>query len=366
MTADTASPEPPATAPVVVVYQNPDFVVGLLQAILNDGILESIERESEATSTTTDSESGERGGQLGGKGGVPGVAGADGSASLKRLRENANTAANTTAQRMRLVFSQTYYFNVLRQKLQAQNLISNISSLEDARKASPGDIVEFSTTFRANEINAVLDIANPDLVATVTRYVMLRQTNREMRDIDDHQALAKQREIGLARAADAAELSSAIAAALRKDFRSEHTREFYGLIAEGALNDEGHDDQSERTPDLTAVTVCETEYFRTQDPDRLLDGRFTVLGKVVSTVGADVPVLQRNKLLDRINPDFLSGLFENLDSGVNNEGRAQRLTGVANDDADVDAEGLSYYVDMQFSATVAGESFAVLPIAIYA
>ena len=38
------------------------------------------------------------------------------------------------------------------------------------------------------------------------------------------------------------------------------------------------------------------------DPNRILAGRFTVLGKAVSAVEDDVPVLARNKVLNRVRP----------------------------------------------------------------
>lgn len=388
-TTDTTGTTDPI--PAVVVYQNPYFVSGILQAILKDGLIESIERDAGTTSSATTTENKDRGATLSGKGGLPGVASGDAGATLKNVRDNATSDANTSAQRMRFTYSQTYYFNVLRRVLTEQQLIHPVATLDDAHAIKPGDIVEFSTTFRANEINAVLDIANPELVATITKYAMLRQTDKEMRNMDTHEAIIKQRTLGEQHAGDAAELASAIAGALRKDFRSEYTREFYGLIAAGG--DDGNDpvdgtdsdsvegtsadadsDSAETSSDLTAVTVCETEHFRTQDPDRLLDGQFTVLGKVVSTVGVDVPVLARNKLLDRINPDFLAGMFNQFDR-INDDPRAQQLGGYTpTDDDDDDGEGAAaddtdddpYIVDLRFSATIAGSSFSVLPIAIYA
>jgi hypothetical protein len=78
----------------------------------------------------------------------------------------------------------------------------------------------------------------------------------------------------------------AITQAIRIDFRSDATQEYFGAIGDGADK-------------VTAVVICESDQFLVADRDRLVDGVFTVFGKVTTRVENDVPLLQRNKLLYR-------------------------------------------------------------------
>lgn len=357
--APTSSP-----APVVVVYQNPDFVSGLLQHLLGAGLLESAETEEHETASNADNASSTRAGRSGVKVGAFGQ-GFELGGDLQRVRDQIQADETRRAQRLKYVFSQAYYLNYLRHLLATQGRITKVRAYADAAELAPGDLVEYSCYFQANEINAVLDIATPELVSSVTKYVMLERNRKELRDIpgDDHQALVAHRTIGEQHANDAAELGSAIAHALRQDFRSEHTREFYGFIDAAGVDDadvheepqaEAHEDK-EDTHDLTAVTVCDAIHFRTPDPDRLLDGQFTVVGKVISSLAADVPVLDRNKLLDRVDPEFLEATLAEV--STRSEDSSQRVAGTG-----YTGPG----INLQFSARIAGSSFAVLPIAIYA
>ncbi|OZF42717.1 hypothetical protein [Rhodococcus sp. 14-2470-1a] len=346
--------------PAVVIYQNPDFVSGLLQAILGAGLLESAETEDQGRASQTTTAGNTTGAKVVASVNFPGFGGIDAHGDLQRVRDNVHADETNRAQRLTYVFSQAYYLNYLRYLLATNHTVTPVRTLADARAIQAGDIIEYSSTFRANEINAVLDIATPELVSTVTKYVMLRNNRLELREIDDVTEITKHRQLGIHHAEDAAELASAIASALRQDFRSDHTREFYGHIATEPLSandvEDTDDDDGEGDRRLTAVTICETAHFRTADPDRLLDGRFTVLGKVISPLADDVAVLDRNKLLDRIDPALLSGVFDKL-TELSEESPAQQIVGGG-------VTGIG--VDLEFSALIPGSSFAVLPIAIFA
>ena len=353
--------------PAVVVYQNPDFVSGLLQHLLGAGLLESAETEEHETASSTDNASSTRAARGGAKVGALGQ-GFELGGDLQKVRDQIQADESQRAQRLKYVFSQAYYLNYLRHLLAEQGRITTVRTYDDAAELSPGDLVEYSSTFQANEINAVLDIATPELVSAVTKYVMLERTRKELRNIpgDDHQALIAHRTIGEQHANDAAELSSAIAHALRQDFRSEHTREFYGFIDAVEINDvqEGQqedddlqepDEDDDDTDGLIAVTICDAMHFLAPDPDRLLDGQFTVLGKVISGLADDVPVLDRNKLLDRVDPEFLEATLNEV--SARSEDGSHRVAGTGYTGTGI---------DLQFSARITGSSFAVLPIAIYA
>jgi hypothetical protein len=133
-----------------------------------------------------------------------------------------------------------------------------------------------------------------------------------------------------------------LAAAVRSDFRAEKTREFYG-----------------RVNDVTAVTICDNEHFVVEDEDRILDGSFTVLGKVTSVGDVDVPMLSRNKVLDRIKPEVVDRLFGLLLETAGNQADDRISLG--------DSEEMlpSEVFDLELPSRIEGKSFKVIPIAVY-
>ncbi|WP_135000576.1 DUF6414 family protein [Rhodococcus erythropolis] len=319
--------------PTTAVYLNPDFIAGLLQEIFQTGLLES--SESEAARSTSDS--------------VVGVIG-DSQASVNEsliamvngvggetlASVDAATAGDSRdVTRSRYVFSQTYYLDRVRRVLREQGLLRNVSGRVSAAGVGPGQFVEYTGRFTANEVNALLDIVSPELISSVTRFAYRRKAHVAMRDVEEFELLKVRRELHEHIAADYAELGGAIGAAIRQDFRSENTKEFYAEI--------GTDDD-----EIRVVTVCEASYFVTADPDRLLDGQFTVLAKVISGAREDVPILDRNKLLNRVNPAF----FKEVVSGLN----TTSVFGSGYDESPV---------DLTIPTVIEGWSFTVMPVAIY-
>lgn len=111
-----------------------------------------------------------------------------------------------------------------------------------------------------NEIIALLDILTPELLAEIARARVrsegLAGFDAFAGDFDGLQTFLKK---NAAKAEMQSELAHAIAKAVRVDFRSEKTREFYGTIAPG--------------PDVvTAITICDNTHFVVEDEDRILDG----------------------------------------------------------------------------------------------
>lgn len=129
----------------------------------------------------------------------------------------------------------------------------------------------------------------PELVDAITQ----RTVHKEYRDsfpegatFEEIRAHAEKMRI---EAESKGTFARAVAAAVQADTRQGTTREYYARISSD--------------PALTAITVCEREHFITSDPDRLLDGTFTVFGKVISDVEEDVPTFARNKLLRNLSAD---------------------------------------------------------------
>jgi hypothetical protein len=153
-------------------------------------------------------------------------------------------------------------------------------------------------------------------------------------------------EKNLAEAQAKADLARAVAEAVRVDFRSEKTREFYGTIGTGEEA-------------VTAITICDNPHFVVDDEDRILDGRYTVLGKVTSPMVRDVPILGRNKVLDRLRPEMVDDAFKELRGGANKQ--ARKLEDRLSSEPEI-----GDIFDTALASRIEGPSFQVVPVAIYA
>lgn len=331
---------PDTPTPTVIVYQNADFVSGLLQEIYQVGILEATETDIASTASKSSGSSSKADVSGGGRLNLPFVGKADLKATGGHVREQAKNDENAAADRRKFVYSQAYYMDRVRDGLRTYKQVRPVQSLADAESIRVGEFIEFEATFTANEANAILDILTPELTAAITRYLRRAEGIREIRETSDHleenegeisvDKIHKIRAIYEAEAQDQAELAEAVTTAIRTDFRSDKTKEFYATIGQG-----------DKT--FIAVTVCEAEHFVSKDSDRLLDGRFTVLAKVITDASQDVPVLAKNKLLHRLN---IKAVKEALGPFA----------------TDADAQD---YVNLDFKTQIEGTSITVLPVAIY-
>ena len=103
---------------------------------------------------------------------------------------------------------------------------------------------------------------------------------------------------------------------------------------------------------LTVITICDLAHFIVDDPDRLLDGTFTVLGKVIAPIEIDVPTFARNKLLRNLAPAA-------LDSGI------EEMRKLMSRSSKVGEKTPSEYIDLKMASRVHGASMRVMPLAIY-
>ncbi|MEE2051040.1 DUF6414 family protein [Nocardiopsis tropica] len=241
------------------------------------------------------------------------------------------------------LYSQSYYLSAVRNELKKRNLVRYVTSKTDAKKVNPGDFVEYTAYFTPNQINALLDIATPELIAEITRYIFRMKINAT--DFNAFENPEEMRQFALnieTKAQAAAELSSTVAKVIRTDFRANHTREFYGQVGE-------------EEEEVTAITICDNEHFIVQDEDRMLDGHFTVLGKVTSAVEEDVPILARNKLLNRVHPEVIDSFFDELKVKASDSNKSKLAEDFVND-----------AVDVALDSRISGDSFRVIPIAVFA
>lgn len=326
--------------PTVIVYQNADFVSGLLQEIYQTGILEIAETDTTSSDTRSDGSSDKTG--ISGGGGInfPTFFKTDFKASGEHVQEQAKNDERAVADRKKFVYSQAFYLDKVRTALRNQGQVRSANSLEDANSISTGDFIEFEAAFTANEANAILDILTPELTAAIAHYRHKSEGIKEMNEVTERlgtidgvppvETLNAVRVIHEAKAENQAELIAAVTTAVRTDFRGDKTKEFYATIGQG--------DET-----FTAVTVCESEHFVSKDSDRLLDGRFTVLAKVIAEADEDVPILAKNKLLHRLKIEAVE----------------QALLPLARD------KKAQKYVDLELKAKIEGTSITVLPVAIY-
>ena len=331
-----------AIHPVVTVYQQRDHVIGILQQAFSQGVL--------TTASTSTGRSEQKGRAVSLEGSLAAGGGADlplvargsleggGCGGIARSGETGESHATS----QEYEFSDAYYLEFVRRFLYDNGLVHMVQSGEDAEKLFPGDFVEFSASFTANQLATLLDILTPDLLAEIRKYAVRSETER-LYDGVDFEGLQKFAQRRQAKEVAEADLARALTAAARADTRSDATRQYHALIC------------GQGNSALTAVTVCDTVHFLIDDPDRLLDGQFTVLGKVAVPVARDVPLLARNKLLSRIQP----AAFDELTDALRSVGReaADRFSGEAGKIEDL--------VDISLDSRLNGMSFTVLPIAIY-
>lgn len=333
-----ATPEPDPRVPVATIYQNSDQVAGILQQLFGQPLIVDETRDINSTAgddssiSTSASASGDAKGKIPLVGALAVKAGGDLAAS------GSWTSTTGTAARQQFVYSQAYYLHRVRQQLADTGNLQRLTSIEDAASVTPGSFVEYTTSFDPVELTLALEVITPELVDAIAQ----RSVHKEYKDsypegatFEGIRAHAEKMRVD---AESKGAFARAIATAVQADARQLSTREYYGRIVP--------------EPPLTAITVCEREHFITGDPDRLLDGTFTVFGKVISSVEEDVPTFARNKLLRNFSADafdqLISGMHSQLSSG-------NKVAGMSPDT----------FLDLKIDSRVSGKSFRVLPLAIF-
>ena len=360
-----SNPERPNVPPTVSIYQNPDYVIGILQQASNLGVLQFQEEKDDKSLNEKNTGGGSVDAGIGVELNLPGVLKGKGDLNTKGEGAKGWDDLKALSITRRYEFTQAYYLHHVRHMLNSQGQLTvDPKSASDVRT---GDFIEFSATFAPHEVSALLDVFTPDLASQIARTVFLSGAAKQYPQFYEGESLEEgqsraamfERE-ALYQATVYQEVASHVTRAVQLDFRSEATREFYGQISGAG--------------DLCAVVVCEAEHFVTQDHDRLLDGQFRVLGKVISEPAEDVPVLQRNKILKRINPELVDRGLAWLSEQA--QDLAQQIPAKAgageNEDefteGDVGESGTEEVppVNLDLKARIPGRSFRVIPVAIFA
>ena len=332
------------TAFTITIYQDPSYIEGLLQQA-NRGLLTDSSDANDAKNTRSSSSGNRAQAELGADVRVPGIGGFHASGGLSGDDGDSFEGASGQQRTRNFKYTSAYYLHHVRQDLRAAGLLKTVASAVDLETLQIGDFVEFRAKFNPDEIISLMDVFNPDLVAALTRWIRRNQLIKQIVDaVTDEQKQALIFEYQVRPDADA-DAAKAIAEAVRVDFRSVATREYYGSIG----SESG----------VTAVVVCDTRSFLIEDADRILDGHFTVLGKVSTPPSEDVPVLARNKVLDRIQPEAVNLATEEIRK------LARRRIEDSSTPSGEEMRTLEQYLDMNFPSRVDGISFKVIPIAIY-
>ncbi|WP_334122153.1 DUF6414 family protein [Glutamicibacter sp.] len=336
-TQDTVSKQQP-TAPTVTVYQNPDHVSGILQQIYRAPLVKEDTTEgggtNTATETTTLDGSGEGTGNIGWLGSKLGL-----TARMSVGGESTVAQASTENRRSVWEYTQAYYLHVVRESLRHFGLLQTVATLSDAETLKVGDLVEYTAEFKPDQMAAFLDVLSPELVASIVRFQAKQRALEAFENWGDFEAQRAYFDETGFRADTQAEFAESITNAVRQDFRSDGTREVFGYLG-------SEDDQ------VTAITMCDAAYFTVEDSDRILDGRFTVLGKVAESVEYDRPSLERNKLLSSVPTESFETLVDELMEQADKGLKKAKMTG-------------AMAFDLGLSARIDGASFKVIPIAIY-
>lgn len=318
----------------LVIYRNDEFITGLVQQIYKHGLLTegSLLSVAAADSNSSSTVGGEAGGNVGGK--VPFFGNASAHTIVNGQTGSGSTSRDERSTTDTFTYTAHYHFQAVKTYLQRSRTVQKLTDRGSAKELEPGDFVEFTAGFHPNEFNTLLDLVTPDLAAAFVHY-QSKQKVLESWDAyqkSGHDELQNFIQKERFKADGDAEMASAVVSALRQDFKNEISREFFGSVVTGT-----------RSQGATAVVICDTEHFIGRDQDRILDGQFKVLGKVVSVSAKSDSILARNKFLNRIQQPWLDELGEKFDNA-----------------------GADGKFDASFTLELKGPVVRVIPVAIYA
>lgn len=328
----------PVPVPTVTLYQNGDHISGILQQLYRQPLAKQDTTEDGNSHESASSLRTEGGTHATGKVGWFGT-GAEVGAKLAAAADATAKDARAGKRTSVWEYTQAYYLHTVKESLRNAGMLRSVSALSEARELQVGDLIEFTTEFEPDQMASFLDVLTPELVSAYVRHQILHTATETFEDWSDFQA----REVHFAKTEQRIQaktgLAEALTRAVRTDFRSEQTKEFFGLLGTG-------------NEAVTVITMCDRVSFTVEDTDRILDGRYTVLAKVATEVAHNRPVLDRNKLLSAIDPKSIDYLVDQM--------RAQLDESISTTDL-----GGQMVFDPKISARVDGASFKVIPIAIY-
>ncbi|GAA3401711.1 DUF6414 family protein [Pseudarthrobacter polychromogenes] len=267
----------------IVIYQNTPFVEGLYQQFIGG---RPTQMQTNDQSDVTDGLKGIA--DVGGS--IPGIVNLKGSGEGSRQSKSATGSATT------MTFDHAYLLHGVRQALREKDLVTVVDDPAAYQGLKPGDFVEYRATFEPNFIVSVLDVLTADIVqkyayaSNLKEAISPEMTPEELQHANNEATLSSNQ-------------AAAIFEAAQREFRNGTSLEFYGKVvpAPGAESLNVH-----------AVTVCDRAMFSGGDTDKLVDGEFRVLGKVIRVMNYGYTLMDRNKILSRLKDNALDELQEKL------------------------------------------------------
>lgn len=298
----------------IVIYQNTPFVEGLYQQFIGG---RPTQMQTNDQSDVTDGLKGTA--DAGGS--IPGIVNLKGTGERSRQSKTASGSATT------MTFDHAYLLHGVRQALREKDLVTVVDDRTAYQGLQPGDFVEYRAAFEPNFIVSVLDVLTADIVQKYAYASNLKEAISPEMTPDELQHAINEATLSSNQAA-------AIFEAAQREFRNGTSLEFYGKVVPAP------DDQS---LNVHAVTVCDRAMFSGGDTDKLVDGEFRVLGKVIRVMNNGYTLMDRNKILSRLKPNALNEFQEKL--------RA---------DARIDD-----YINLDLGLTESVSAFKVIPIAVF-
>lgn len=315
----------------LVIYQNSTFVAALLQQLLNIGLPMEDENEQANARAQAQSTDGTASGGTGVHVNLP-MFPVKAGVNLKGDLTATASANDSYENRSRVSrrFTQANYLHTVKKELEQRSLIRDVHDVESMTRLQTGDFVRFKSFFKPNDLSTFIELVTPEMVAAFLRNKHKQEAIKKFdwtKGHDERVAFAQRLELEVE---PKIEMAVATTKAIKQAFRNDATREFIGTL--GPIDDRR----------ITALTICDTEHFIGLDRDRILDGHFTVLGKLTSTSYGTESVLSNNKVLRRVQPAALDLLTESF--------KDQRISSM---------------FDMSISLKLNPPIMTVIPIAIY-
>lgn len=295
----------------IVIYQNEEYISGLYQQFHGGKVVGEVVDDSAGDAQNVGAKAGAGGKFLG----------------LIRLDAdvNGNMQWNSTQSISRtMTFDQAFYLHGVRQKLYAEELVKRFDQGTAYNGLAVGDFVEFRATFKPNLLASLLDILTPEIVHRFAYASSVEGGLYEGIPEEEKQFVIDTASVKAAQAVSFME-------GAQREFRNETSAEYYGAVIGENIN-------------VTAVTVCDKALFSGGDSDRILDGEFKVLGKIVQINRAGYSMLDRNKILNRLREESFTWVREQI---------SEKL------------EDAEQYFDTSLDLQSSGPAFKVIPIAIF-
>lgn len=310
----------------LVIYLNESFVNGLYANIFG-GVAEDILDE-----LTTGGRRKNRistGAKL--KALIPFTAGTEAQVEGDHENEKSHRVRST----QKTTFTNSYRLQKLLDELRDYKKITKIDKNHDFSKINKAEFIEFRASFAKNELLELIELIAPEFASVAaynfyTNNLQNKTTNKAEFEEKYNQKIVEGWQT----------LAFQTATTVKSDFNNDISSEFYGTLT-------GRNDES---LDITANIICDNNFFTNGDTERVLDGVYSVIGKVIYLQTGEegeekkMTKFDRNKLLRRIRNEGFVALQNWLKTSIPKES----------------------YIESDLNLVIEGRAIKVVPIAIYA